>query len=33
MTLAPDEEPSEAQVKEITTQAKKLALLALTRDE
>jgi hypothetical protein len=33
MTLAPDEEPSEAKVKEITTQAKRLALLALTREK
>ena len=32
MTLAPDEEPSEAKVKEITAQAKKLAQLALTRE-
>ncbi len=33
MTLAPDEEPSEAKVKEITKQAKRLALLALTREK
>jgi hypothetical protein len=33
MTLGPDEEPSEAKVKEITTQAKRLALLALTREK
>ncbi len=31
MTLAEDEEPTEKQVKEITAQSKKLALLALTR--
>ncbi len=33
MTLAPDEEPSEGKVKEITAQAKRLALLALTREK
>ncbi|MGJ8657533.1 MAG: hypothetical protein ACSHX6_13875 [Akkermansiaceae bacterium] len=33
MTLGPDEEPSEAKVKEITAQAKKLAELALTREK
>ena len=33
MTLGPDEEPSEARVKEITAQAKKLAELALTREK
>ena len=33
MTLGPDEEPSEAQVIEITAQSKKLAILALTREK
>jgi len=33
MTLGPDEEPSESRVKEITAQAKTLAILALTREK
>jgi len=33
MSLGPDEEPSEASVKEITAQSKRLALLALTREK
>ena len=33
MTLGPDEEPSEDKVKEITAMAKKLATLALTREQ
>ncbi len=33
MTLSPDEEPSEARVKEISAQANKLAELALTREK
>lgn len=33
MTLGPDEEPTEKKVKEISIQAKRLALLALTREK
>ena len=33
MTLGPDEEPTEARVEIITAQAKKLAILALTREK